>query len=226
MPSKPLPREPSARAGGLMPRTICPGSHRMGKKWKKLCICLAGASLCVSAAVGNFLFSCVVQCQGPAMGDTLGVEEKLASLQKENQALEEQRDGARAEVRELWAELAGTNQTLWETRGHWESCRSLTHDLQSNLTALQNTNTQLESRDSEWEAKEQRLQEETGRLREELSSWSQKLWASQQKFQEERDQLQARIHWLKVQLQSRGSHSSRVSLYLLLILSLSGTLLL
>ncbi|XP_067416317.1 paramyosin-like isoform X2 [Emydura macquarii macquarii] len=180
--------------------------------------------------------------EGQLNKDTSALDETLTHLQKEKGALEKQRDKARAEVTELRSELAGTNQTLWETRGRWDSCRSWTHNLQNNITALTNTITQLEARDAEREAKEQGLQGEIGRLREQLSSQAQQLQDSQrqqqdsqQEFQKQRDQLQANIHWLNMELQSqrnqRSSGSSlrghSVSLHLMpLALPLAGILLL
>nr|XP_032654142.1 cilia- and flagella-associated protein 58-like [Chelonoidis abingdonii] len=121
---------------------------------------------------------------------------------------------------------------IWETRGRWDSCRSLTHNLQNNITALSDKITRLEARDSEREAKEQGLQDENGRLREQLSSQSQQLQDSQKEFQKQRDQLNANIHWLKMELQSQRNQRSSTdslsghSVSLCLALPLLGTLLL
>ncbi|KAM9112019.1 uncharacterized protein ACDP82_020899 [Pangshura tecta] len=213
-----------------MPKPVSLGSKQMGNKRKKLCICLVGASVLILAAILIALTCCVVECQGQLK--TSDLDEKLASLEEKKGALEKQRDGARADVMELRSELAGTNQTLWETRGHWDSCRSLTHNLQNNITALSDKLTQLEARDSEREAKEQGLQDENGRLREQLSSQSQQLQDSQQEFQKQRDQLEANIHRLNLELQSQRSQRSSAdslrghSVSLCLALLLLGTLLL
>ncbi|CAM5177097.1 unnamed protein product [Eretmochelys imbricata] len=222
---------------GVVPRPICLGTEHMGTKRKKLCVCLVGASVVILAAILITLTCCVVKCQEQLK--TSDLDEKLASLEEDKGALEKQRDGARAEVTALRSELAGANQTLWETRGRWDSCRSLTHNLQNNITALSNKITQLEARDAEQEAKEQWLQDENGRLRKQLSSQSQQLQDSQrqlqdsqQEFQQQRDQLEANIRWLNLELQSqRNQHSGgdslrghSVSLYLApLVLSLIGT---
>ncbi|XP_030396330.1 uncharacterized protein LOC115638629 isoform X2 [Gopherus evgoodei] len=145
-----------------MPKPICLGSEQMGNKRKKLCICLVGAFILILAAILITLPCCVVECQGQLK--TSDLDEKLANLQEEKRSLEKQRDGARADVTALRSELAATNQTLWETRGRWDFCRSLTHKLQNNITALSDKITQLEARDSEREAKEQGLQEISSKL--------------------------------------------------------------
>ncbi|XP_039371120.1 golgin subfamily A member 1-like [Mauremys reevesii] len=213
-----------------MPKPVGLGSKQMGNRRKKLGICLVGASVLILAAILIALTCCAVKCQGQLKSSDL--DEKLAHLEDEKRALEQQRDGARAEVTALRSELAGTNQTLWEMRGRWDSCRSLTHNLQNNITALSDKLTQLEARDSEREAKEQGLQDENGRLREQLSSQSQKLQDSQQEFQNQRDQLKANIHWLNLELQSQRNQRSSMdslrghSVSLYLALPLLGTLLL
>ncbi|CAM5126292.1 unnamed protein product [Natator depressus] len=218
---------------GVVPRPVCLGTEHMGTKRKKLCVCLVGASVVILAAILITLTCCVVKCQGQLK--TSDLDEKLANLEEDKGALEKQRDGARAEVTALRSELAGTNQTLWELRGRWDACKSLTHNLQNNITALSNKITQLEARDAEQEAKEQGLQDENGRLRKQLSSQSQQLQDSQQEFQQQRDQLEANIRRLNLELQSqRNQHSSgdslrghSVSLLLApLVLSLIGALLL
>ncbi|XP_075758909.1 uncharacterized protein LOC102458707 [Pelodiscus sinensis] len=205
---------------------VCLGSQGCSRRQKKLYGCLAGALVCTAAAVGVAVSCCGVRCQGGK--GRPGAEDWLARL-------EEQRDGARAEAKQLRAELAGANETLGATRRRWEACGSLTDKLQSNLTALRNKVTQLEDRDLEREAKEQGLQEKIDKLRDELSSQSQQLQDSQQRFQEERDQLQETIRWLNVELRNQKNQRSnggsllgqRVSLYLvLLVLSFTGILLL
>ncbi|KAM9112176.1 uncharacterized protein ACDP82_020990 isoform 2-T5 [Pangshura tecta] len=142
----------------------------MGTNWKRCCVCLLVALFLV--VIG--LIACMVyislaptqlrQCQEQLKNDTSALMGKLASLEEEKGALEQQRDGVRADVMELRSELAGTNQTLWETRGRWDSCRSLTHVLQNNITALKDEITQLRGRDTE----QGRGQGEIAKLRQQL----------------------------------------------------------
>lgn len=119
-PSESLERE----LMGVVPRPVSLGTEHMGTKRNKLCVCLVGASVVILAAILITLTCCVVKCQGQLK--TSDLDEKLANLEEDKGALEKQRDGARAEVTALRSELAGTNQTLWELRGRWDSCRSLT----------------------------------------------------------------------------------------------------
>nr|XP_005279002.1 uncharacterized protein LOC101951162 isoform X2 [Chrysemys picta bellii]XP_008169759.1 uncharacterized protein LOC101951162 isoform X2 [Chrysemys picta bellii]XP_042717897.1 uncharacterized protein LOC101951162 isoform X2 [Chrysemys picta bellii] len=202
-----------------MPKAVCLGSECMGNKRKKLCVCLVGASIFILAAILIALTCCVVECQGQLK--TSDLDEKLANLEEEKRALEKQRDRARAEVTALRSELAGTNQTLWETRGRWDSCRSLTHVLQNNITALKDEITQLGGRGTE-----------QGRGQGEIDTLKQQL----QEAQRHSDKLQADLRRLEQQQlhspknQSSGGSSLRIPLvagYLnLLALSLAGILLL
>ncbi|XP_037741874.1 uncharacterized protein LOC114022452 [Chelonia mydas] len=196
-----------------------------GKTWS--CIFLLVALILVTTG----LIGCVVyislaptrlrQCQEQLKNDTSALMGKLAKLEEDTGALEKQRDGVRAEVTALRSELAGTNQTLWETRGRWDSCRSLTHDLQNNITALKDEITQLGSRDTE----QGQVQGEIVKLRQQL-----------QEAQQHSDKLQAAIRQLKQQQlhsqknQSSGGSSLRIPIvagYLsLLALSLTRILLL
>ncbi|CAM2109156.1 unnamed protein product [Caretta caretta] len=154
------------------------------------------ASVAILAAILITLTCCVVKCQEQLK--TSDLDEKLANLEEDKGALEKQRDGARAEVTALRSELAGANQTLWETRGRWDSCRSLTHDLQNNITALKDEITQLGGRDTE----QGRGQGEIVKLRQQL-----------QEAQQHSDKLQAAIRQLEQQRphsqknQSSGSYS-------------------
>ncbi|EMP24112.1 hypothetical protein UY3_18749 [Chelonia mydas] len=188
----------------------------------------AGASVVILAAILITLTCCVVKCQGQLK--TSDLDEKLANLEEDKGALEKQRDGARAEVTALRSELAGTNQTLWELRGRWDSCRSLTHNLHNNITALSNKITQLEARDAEQEAKEQGLQGEMPHdlqnnitaLKDEITQLGSrdteqgreqgeivKLRQQLQEAQQHSDKLQAAIRQLKQQqLHSQKNQSS------------------
>ncbi|CAM4628807.1 uncharacterized protein [Lepidochelys kempii] len=191
------------------------------------CIFLLVALILVTTG----LIACVVfislaptrlrQCQEQLKNDTSALMGKLANLEEDKGALEKQREGARAEVTALRSELAGANQTLWETRGRWDSCRSLTHDLQNNITALKDEITQLGGRDTE----QGRGQGEIVKLRQQL-----------QEAQQHSDKLQAAIRQLEQQQlhsqknQSSGGSSLRIPIvagYLsLLALSLTRVLLL
>ncbi|XP_038239933.1 uncharacterized protein LOC119848326 [Dermochelys coriacea] len=200
----------------------------MGNNGKTLC-CIFLTVVLILVSIG--LIACVVyislaptrlrQCQEQLKNDTSALMEKFANLEEDKGALEKQWDRARAEVMLLRSELTGTNQTLWETRGRWDSCRSLTHDLQNNITALKDEITQLGRRDAE----QGREQDEIVKLRQQL-----------QEARQQRDKLQADIQQLEQQQrhsqknQSSGGSSLRIPIvagYLsLLALSLTGILLL
>lgn len=199
----------------------------MGNNWKRCCV---GQSVALTLVLIG-LIACVVyisfaptklrQCQEQLKNDTSALMGKLAHLEEEKGALEQQQDGARAEVTALRSELAGTNQTLWEMRGRWDSCRSLTHVLQNNITALKDEITQLGGRDTE----QGQGQGEIDKLRQQL-----------QEAQQHSDKLQADIRRLEQQQphsqknQISGGSSLRIPIvagYLSpLALSLTGILLL
>ncbi|KAH1174621.1 hypothetical protein KIL84_008612 [Mauremys mutica] len=198
----------------------------MGNNGKWCCV---GQSVALTLVLIG-LIACVVyiafaptklrQCQEQLKNDTSALMGKLAHLEEEKGALEQQQDGARAEVTALRSELAGTNQTLWEMRGRWDSCRSLTHVLQNNITALKDEITQLGGRDTE----QGQGQGEIDKLKQQL-----------QEAQQHSDKLQADIRRLEQQQphsqknQISGGSSLRIPIvagYLSpLALSLTGILL-